>query len=222
MEIENVGVNMVREDLENLPDYPIPPGFSARWFRPGDEALWQRIVGLAEKLITPFPADVFQKEFAPRADALPQRQCFLCDARGEGIATATAWFDDNHRGKPYGRIHWVAVIPEMQGRGLSKPLMSIVCKRLGDLGHERAYLATSTARIPALNLYLRFGFAPEIASNEDLAAWRKVDGLLKTPLDLPIAFQGGPVQTKRSGLAASPALGIPGDEPTPSNGQGRL
>jgi GNAT superfamily N-acetyltransferase len=73
----------------------------------------------------------------------------------------------------------------MQGKGLANPLMSIICHRLRELGHSRFYLTTSTARIPAINLYLKFGFQPEINSNEDLLAWREISNKLKYKVILP-------------------------------------
>jgi GNAT superfamily N-acetyltransferase len=73
-----------------------------------------------------------------------------------------------------GRVHWMAILPEFQGRGLGKALLSTICHRLRELGHERAYLHTSAARIPAIKLYLKFGFEPMIRNAEERAVWKEV------------------------------------------------
>lgn len=183
---ENISINMIRSDLEGIPSCPLPSSFSARWYQPGYKELWLKIQSSADKynIITP---ELFDKEFGADPRLLAERQCFLFDIHGTAIGTATAWFNDNYQGQNYGRIHWVAILPEMQGHGLAKPLMSIVCNRLRDMGHKRAYLNTSTARIPAINLYLKFGFVPEIRSVEDLNIWRKLQKKLKEPLDLRVS-----------------------------------
>jgi GNAT superfamily N-acetyltransferase len=78
-------------------------------------------------------------------------------------------------------VHWVAIVPEQQGRGLGKVLMTIVCHRLRELGHRRTYLTTSTARIPAINLYRHFDFVPLIRAPDDAAIWRELNRCLKNP-----------------------------------------
>jgi GNAT superfamily N-acetyltransferase len=176
-------VNMVREDLEDIPDHPLLFPFSVRWYQPGDENLWLDIEARADDTLT-FTRQMYFSEFGLRPHRLAERQCFLFDRNGASIGTATAWFDKDYHGLPYGRVHWVAIVPEMQGHGLAKPLMTIVCKRLRDLGHARATLLTSTARIPAINLYLKFGFSPEIHTDEDLDVWHELRAKLREPLDL--------------------------------------
>lgn len=79
-------------------------------------------------------------------------------------------------------MHWVAIAPQAQGRGLSKPLLAAVCRRIRELGDDRAQLGTSTWRIPAVNLYLHFGFVPHIRHDEDRAAWRGIESYLKTEI----------------------------------------
>ncbi len=98
-------VLMQREDLTNIPDYPLHPGFRIVSYTPGDEWL---------------------------------------------------------------RIHWVAIAPAYQGRGLAKPLVAAACLRLRALGHVWAYLTTSTSRLPAVSLYTKFG----IRSKENVVASR--------------------------------------------------
>jgi GNAT superfamily N-acetyltransferase len=166
-------VLMVRENLENIPEFALPAGFSFRWYQPGDEAIWLQVDTLANP-DSPLTPDFFNQCFGSDPGVLTRRQCYLLNPTGQAIGTATAWFDDDFEGARFGRVHYVAIVPEYQGRGLSKPLMTITCRRLRQLGHDRAYLATFTARIPAINLYRQFGFVPLIRNAEEAAAWHAV------------------------------------------------
>jgi len=105
---------------------------------------------------------------------LAGRQCYLLEAPGKPIGTGAAWFKESFEGARFGRIHWVAILPEFQGRGLAKPLMTMLCRRLRDLGHDRGYLTTAAERLPAIKLYLRFGFVPLIRTGVDESQWRNV------------------------------------------------
>ncbi|MEZ4734570.1 MAG: GNAT family N-acetyltransferase [Caldilineaceae bacterium] len=83
----------------------------------------------------------------------------------------------------YGPVHWVAIHPAHQGRGLAKPLLGLICARLRELGHERGYLNTASARIPAISLYLQFGFVPQMRRDREntLRAWQQVSERLSHP-----------------------------------------
>lgn len=178
--MENVTLCMIRRDLEGIPEYPLPPGFSLRRYRPGDEAEWVRVQTLAERYVQ-ISLDLFRREFGTDPVPLSERMLFLTDSQGEAIGTATAWFDPSFQGRLFGRVHWVAVVPQFQGRGLARPLLAGVCQRLRDLGHTNAYLITSSARIPALNLYRKFGFVPEVRNDQEREAWVALEGQLRYP-----------------------------------------
>ena len=92
--------------------------------------------------------DTFAKEFGSDARVLAERQFYLCDSEGKGIGTASAWWNDDYFGRRYGQVHWVAIVPQMQNKGLAKPLISVVCKRIKELGDERAFLGTSIRCVP--------------------------------------------------------------------------
>ena len=164
---------MIHQDLESIPGFHVPAGFALRWYQPGDEASWFSIHKLADhhNQITP---ELFAGQFGSDSVLLAQRQCFLLGPSGQAIGTASAWFDDNFDGGRIGRVHWVALVPEYQGRKLSKSLMTAVCRRLRELGHARAYLTTLAARKPAIQLYLRFGFVPLLRNEIERAVWDQI------------------------------------------------
>jgi GNAT superfamily N-acetyltransferase len=170
---EYQSVSMIRENLDDIASFELPPSFSIKWHEPGDEKSWVNIQKSADQFNT-ITLVLFDREFNKDTESLAQRQCFLIDMHGTAVGTATAWFDNNYNGLPYGRLHWVAIVPRFQGQGLAKPLLTAVCQRLRDLGHKRAYLTTSPERIPAINLYLKFGFAPEIKDIHDWEIWADI------------------------------------------------
>ena len=170
----NLPLLMTHADLKRVPRFALASGFTLQWYQPGDESHWLRIHLAADRFsqITP---DLFTKQFgSPPSNDLHRRQCYVREPGGECVGTATAWFNDDFQGARWGRVHWVAIIPAFQGRGLGKALMSAICRRLRDLGHGRAYLRTGAARVPAIKLYQRFGFEPLIGDEREREAWRAV------------------------------------------------
>ena len=175
-----IDVKMSRESLDDIPDYSLPAGYSIRWYQPGYEKYWHKIQLLADEYTRVTP-DLFEEQFGTDTQLLCDRQCFLCDSEGNIIGTATAWLDNQSEKSP-GRIHWVAIIPQEQGKGLAKPLLTIICKRLKELGHTKTYLTTQSVRIPAINLYTKFGFTPVIDCDRDREIWEKLQKHIKYPL----------------------------------------
>ncbi len=147
-------VEMQRPHLENWPQYALPAGFSIRAYQSGDAQHWQSIHERADEF-NQFDESTFATWFGDDETVLCVRQKYLIAPDGEVIGTATAWFDDAETG----RVHWVAIVPEYQGRGLARPLLSVIGQTLRELGHSRAVLTTSRQRPVALALYEKFGFA---------------------------------------------------------------
>ena len=171
---EVVSISMIREELSSIPNYDLPPSFSCKWYTLGDEQDWVKIQQSADRY-NHIDLNLFKQQFEDDPQTLAQRQCFILNAQEQPIGTATAWFDLNYRGQEYGRVHWVAIIPEMQGQGLAKPLMSLTCQRLCELGHNRAYLTTAPERIIAIDLYLKFGFIPQVRNDDELSTWKTLE-----------------------------------------------
>ncbi len=164
---------MVRRDLEEVPQFGVPEQYGLRSYLPGDELHWLKIHLAADQHERVTPA-LFFRRFGTNSAVLGQRQLYLFSPESEPIGTATAWYDPCFEGENFGRVHYVAVTPQYQGRGLSKVLMTAVLARLRELGHSQAYLATSTLRLPAINLYLQFGFKPLTRDAGEEAIWTRV------------------------------------------------
>jgi GNAT superfamily N-acetyltransferase len=175
---QNTKVVMERPSLAAIPEYGLPQGFALRWFQAGDAATWLQIQAAADHH-NDIAADLFLRTFGNERTAHEQRICFLTTATGEPIGTAAAWWGEEGARGHRGRIHWVAIRPDFQGRGLAKPLLTAVCLRLRELEHTSAYLTTSAARIPALNLYYQFGFMPAIRDETEQAVWQEIELYLR-------------------------------------------
>jgi GNAT superfamily N-acetyltransferase len=147
---------MFRRDLQNIPIRALPRPYSMSWYTEGDEMHWVEIQSRADTL-NRISLALYESQFESNPAELPQRQAFVLDESGRPVGTATAWFGE-FRGVRMGRIHWVAVLPEHQGRKLGSALMTIACERLRNLGHTAAYLTTDERRTVAVELYGRFGF----------------------------------------------------------------
>lgn len=165
----NVPVSMVREPLAGFPVHRPPGGFQVRAYQPGDEGHWLELHAVADKF-NHFTDQSFAENFASLAQELPERQFYAVNDRNEVVGTATAWRSDRW-GKAAGQVHWVAVHPQCQGRGVGKTLLTAVLSRLEEFGETAAYLSTSTIRPDALHLYLTFGFLPVFQSAEDSQTW---------------------------------------------------
>ena len=173
----NLSVMMANEHLNTAPVFEMPASFAMRWFVPGDEATWAMVVQVAERF-QKIDETVFPKQYGNDLTELSRRVGFLMDTDENAVGTISAW-KALYNEREYGLIHWVAIVPEMQGRGLGKPLMSAACRRLLELGHDRAYLNTSSARVPAINLYRLFGFEPVLRNEDERVAWQELMAHLK-------------------------------------------
>ncbi len=146
-------VQMARLDLDNWPAPPLPAGFLIRAYQSGDAVHWHAIQERADPFNS-FDDTTFSIWFGDDEAVLHARQKFLLAPDGHVIGTATAWFDSPE----IGRVHWVAIVPEYQGRGLARPLLGAVGQTLRELGHTRAVLTTSLERPVAIALYQTLGF----------------------------------------------------------------
>ncbi|MBV7328265.1 GNAT family N-acetyltransferase [Chloroflexi bacterium TSY] len=101
----------------------LPQRYRMRHYCDGDGPAWLSLIRAAEPFLV-IQDNLFQTAFANGPDALPDRMILIESEAGEIIGTTTAWWrDDWRKSGEWGQIHWVAVHPDHQKRGLSKPMM---------------------------------------------------------------------------------------------------
>jgi ribosomal protein S18 acetylase RimI-like enzyme len=185
-------LEMVRPDLEGLPEIEPPPGYSLRHYREGDAEAWGAIMSEA---FTPYwNTERFRRSFFPHFGFRPERVIFVCfHERPVGSASAFQW-----PGIPRDRgyVHMVGVKREHCGRGLGYWLTLACLRRLTEEGFKSAMLQTEDYRIPAIKHYLRLGFRPALVLEAQREKW---EGLLER--------LGGRALVEEEGIAGLPAMG---------------
>jgi mycothiol synthase len=74
---------------------------------------------------------------------------------------------------------WVAVHPIHRGHGLGQQLWGATLGFIRDSDHNYAYLLTEDFRLPAIKMYLRLGFEPEMADPSHPERWEALRKILK-------------------------------------------
>jgi GNAT superfamily N-acetyltransferase len=169
---DNVPVRMTRPDLRGIPAAPVPDGIHVRPLRDGEGAVWMDVIRRSETFGT-IRDGLYEREFGFDREGARRRVYVATGADGAAVATVGAWYGTGDFAG-WGRIHWIYIVPAWQGRGLGRALLSFALRCLAELGHDRAYLTTSTGRRTALRLYLNYGFVPDPTDAADADAWRQL------------------------------------------------
>jgi len=175
---------LMRDTLEQLPEYLLPDGYRFVLYQPGDRDSWIEIEKSAKEFDTYEQGlDAWGRYYGGKDDELIHRMVFIETEDGEKIATATAYYDVTGRDTSgAGWLHWVAVKRTHQGKGLSKPLIGYTLHLLKSLGYTHAKIPTQTTTWLACKIYLDFGFVPipqNAVSSRD--GWRIVKTLTDHP-----------------------------------------
>jgi GNAT superfamily N-acetyltransferase len=140
--------------------HALPAGYTYSLFSPGDEVSWAQI----EASVLEFDSEIeallyFQRYRLPYLEELCRRCVFIKSPTGERVATASAWWGyTDMRRDPW--LHWVAVKPAFQGKGLGKAIIACTVHLLLEIEGDRDfYLHTQTWSHKAIALYERAGFA---------------------------------------------------------------
>ena len=108
-QIEHFIVKMFRPNMDSIPLYPLPPGYSFKLYNPNtnDDQKWAEIATTAGEFRSIQEGhEYFVKRFLndKNSHLLPERLHFLVNPEGRYIGTAMAWsgeFDGEETRKPF-------------------------------------------------------------------------------------------------------------------------
>ena len=165
-------VVMTRENAENFPAYSLPKGYHYATFTPADEEYWIRLqVEVTHVESCAQGKQIFRQEFLRAGENVACEDCsgyaetvkrtvLVKDREGALVGAATLWMGNTFE-KIWQRVHWVAVHPAHQGKGLAKCLVARMLALYGELGCQTPiYLTTQTKTYRAVRVYAQMGFAP--------------------------------------------------------------
>jgi len=177
-------VRMIHDDIRRInTDISLPHGYYFRNFMDGDQEIWAHIETTAGEFSSIDKAlKRFTDEFTGFESELRSRCFFLCDSNDRTIGTSMGWYGEDLNGEIIGRLHWIAIHPDYQGKKLGKPLVAMAIKRMQQ-SHTKAYLTSQTTSWKAINMYLDFGFKPFYFSHDCKKAWELLANKLNRRID---------------------------------------
>ncbi len=144
-----------------LPPVPaLPDGYAYTFYAPGDAKCWCEIETSVDEFDSvPQAGEYFRRVFASQPGELSRRMVFVQNPSGDLVANASAWWGDDPDAGRIAMLHWVAVRPGEQGRGLGRAVTAKALSLFPSLGPEGdIWLTTQTWSHAAIDLYLSLGF----------------------------------------------------------------
>ena len=164
-------ITLLRPHLEHLPaPRPLPDRYALQVLGQVDEP------ALAELLSLVFEETWDEARVQTSLTRTADVRAVYGVLHGEVLVATASSQTRPQRDPGAGFVHWVAAHPEHRGRGLAAALLGRVLEDFRERGELRARLETQPERLPAVRVYLRFGFVPdyEAVGADQRAVWSEV------------------------------------------------
>ncbi len=194
--LPKISVLMVKPDISAYPHFGLPEGFSFSGYQPGMEEDWAHIQYSVFQIDTLEEArNVFKRDFLSHPELLEKQCLFVIAPDGKAVATASIWPGPDF-GETHLRFHKIACLPEYQGYGLMKALLTKLLDVYNQIENDGfLYLTTKTHSYKAINIYKKMGFEPYLGEKPEgwpvesyevanPTAWKLIDERIK-------AYQSG-------------------------------
>ena len=152
LEIPAYNLFMMCESLRREAFAPLPAGYSVRLCREDELETWMALNAESPESF-PFLQDYYQRVYQNKGKLFFEKCLFGCDSQDTPVGTCFLW-------KAYGKIttlHWLKVLPQLEGLGLGRGLLSQVLAQAGPEDFP-IYLHTHPSCFRAVHLYGEFGF----------------------------------------------------------------
>ena len=147
------------KEKSNLNKEKLHKDYSLSFYQKGDKHAWANIMYKTKEFSSVKEAlERFENEFSKKEEKLKCTCMFIETKKQEKIATIIAW-NGTFNNQEIGRIHWLSVVPEHQGKSLSKYLLYKASELLFQK-YDLIYLSTQSKSEKAINLYLNNRFKP--------------------------------------------------------------
>ncbi len=169
-------LEMVRGPAGALSVGDAPEGYLVRQYEPRDRDTYLELFHLAFETSDPLP-DVLGTRLA---------QGFFVVEHGDSgalAASCVAQAKPRLRYPEGGELGWLVTDPAHGGRGLGTLVAALVTNRLADEGYRQAYLLTEDFRLPALSIYLKLGWRPNLFQDDMEGRWRAIFASLGRPFE---------------------------------------
>ena len=143
-------------------------GYGLRTFHPGDEEAWIGLLSSGDFGMWDRPR--MDRMLAGERAPLPLQGIFFATCGDQLVATACVFLHPGESGD-VPELGWVVVDPEHRGHGLGRQVCLAALGFVRELGHDYVYLLTEDFRLPAMAMYLRLGFEPEMIDPGSPAQW---------------------------------------------------
>lgn len=163
---------MRNSNLDQLPPFALPHGFSLHNHIEGTENNWE---GLIERA---FEQHYSFEDLIRNGGGYKPEYVLYLSKNGKDIATATAVEKDIFPNEGWFRM--VGVDPEARGLGAGRLIVLAALHSLAARGYKTAALSTDDYRIPAINLYYSLGFRPIYNHESHEKRWAAILPRLKT------------------------------------------
>ena len=157
-------------DVKNtsIPAIQLPEEFELRSLRSDETDIWGSVLhpacGFSVK-----DAE-YMKIYGPRL--LPNGIKGVFErATGRLLASASAQYCECG---VQGGLGWVMALPEMRGRKLGAAVSAAAMQTVADNGFKTICLATDDNRLPALKMYLAFGWRPWLYFEDMPERWKNI------------------------------------------------
>ena len=143
--------------------------YKIRNFRSGEERAWAELLNSCGELGS-WTKDRVRDELLERLCVNGQ----FFASKGDQLVAGAGLYDGEREGKPCWEIGWVVTHPQHQGLGLGRQVTEAAVRAALALPTRPIFLMTDDFRIPALRLYLKLGFAPDLLHSSYRARWNKL------------------------------------------------